>query len=252
MLHEEYVRIVPGAKTAVLFIHGIVGTPNHFRDLVPLMDLVPEDHSIYNVLLEGHGKTVDDFANASMKKWHEQVRRVFSELAETHDRVVLAGHSMGTLFSIQLALEYPEKIPFLFLLAVPLRPGIRLVTVRNLLFFVFGKLREAVPEEAATIKACGVQPTRKLWKYLKWIPRFWELLCEMRRTEKMLGNLSVPCSAYQSRQDELVASCTRKILEESATMTVHNLEHSSHFYYSPDDQKRICVDFQRMIKETHG
>lgn len=252
MLHEEYVRIVPGTKAAVLFIHGIVGTPNHFRDLIPLVHLVPEDYSIYNVLLEGHGKTVDDFAKVSMKKWHEQVRRIFRELAGTHDHVILVGHSMGTLFSIQLALEYPEKIPSLFLLAVPLRPGIRLVTVRNLLFFVFGKLREDVPEEAATIKACGVQQTRKLWKYLKWIPRFWELLCEMHRTEKVLGNLRVRCSAYQSQRDDLVASCTCRILEKSAAMTVHSLEHSSHFYYSPDDQKRVCADFEKMIKETHG
>lgn len=58
MEHREYVRIVPGAKTAVLFMHGIVGTPNHFRDLLPLVDLVPDDWSVYNVLLPGHGGTV--------------------------------------------------------------------------------------------------------------------------------------------------------------------------------------------------
>ena len=36
MIHQEYVRKVPGADTAVLFIHGIVGTPNHFTDLISL------------------------------------------------------------------------------------------------------------------------------------------------------------------------------------------------------------------------
>lgn len=252
MEHEEYVRIVPGADTAVLFIHGIVGTPNHFRDLIPLVDLVPENYSIYNVLLDGHGKTVDDFAKTSMKKWHEQVWGIFDELSKTHDRVILVGHSMGTLFSIQLAIEHPNKVPFLFLIAVPLRPGIRLMTIRNLLMLVFGKLREDVPLEAATIKACGVQTTRKLWKYLAWIPRFLELFREIYRTEKVMGKLSVPCTAYQSQRDELVANRTRKLLEKSGVMMVHNLPSSTHFYYHRDDQMVVRSDFERQIKETHG
>ena len=32
MRHFETRRILPGAKNAVLFLHGIVGTPNHFRE----------------------------------------------------------------------------------------------------------------------------------------------------------------------------------------------------------------------------
>ena len=252
MIHEEYVRIIPGAKTAVLFIHGIVGTPNHFRDLIPLVDLVPDDYSIYNVLLDGHGKSADDFAKTSMKKWHAQVWGIFDELAKTHERVILVAHSMGTLFSIQLAIQHPEKVPFLFLIAVPLRPEIRLVTIRNLLYLVFGKLNPDVPLEAATMQVCGVKTTRKLWKYLKWIPRYLELFAEIIRTEKVMGQLNVPCTAYQSQRDELVANRTRMILEKSGVMTVHNLENSSHFYYHPDDQKTVRNDFERQIKETHG
>jgi len=252
MIHEEYVRIVPGADTAVLFIHGIAGTPNHFRDLIPLVDLVPEDYSIYNVLLDGHGKTVDDLAKTSMKKWHAQIWGIFDELAAKHKQVILVGHSMGTLFCIQLAIEHPDKIPFLFLLAVPFRPGIRFTTIRNLLFLVFGKLREDLPLEAATIKVCGVETTRKLWKYLKWFPRFLELFREICRTERLLGNLTVTCTAYQSQRDELVANRTRKVLEKSGVMMVHNLLHSTHFYYHPDDQITVRADYEKQIKETHG
>lgn len=248
MKHTEYVRLIPGAKTAVFFIHGIVGTPNHFRELIPLQNLVPDDYSVYNVLLDGHGKTVDDFAKTSMKKWHDQVWRIFDQLSRTHERVILVAHSMGTLFSIQLAVENPHKIPFLFLLAVPLRPGIRFVTVRNLLGLVFGKLREDVPLEAATMKVCGVQTSRRLWKYLKWTPRYLELFCEIHRTEKVMSRLRIPCTAYQSQRDELVANRTRKVLKKSGRMTVYNLLQSSHFYYSPADQVTICTDFERQIK----
>ena len=77
MEHKEYVRIVPGADTAVLFIHGIVGTPNHFTDLISLVELVPEDWSVCNLLLDGHGGNADDFAATSMKKWKNQVIKRF-------------------------------------------------------------------------------------------------------------------------------------------------------------------------------
>jgi len=250
MHHETYVRIVPGAKTAVLFIHGIVGTPNHFRDLIPLVDIVPADCSVYNVLLDGHGKTVDDFSKTSMKKWRAQVSGVFEQLSQAHERVILVAHSMGTLFAIRLATEYPEKVPFLFLLAVPLRPCIRLVTIRNLMKLVFGRINEDDPVEAATIKACGVETTRKLWKYFKWIPRYVELFCEIFRTEQIINNLCVPCTVYQSGRDELVANRTREVLERSGRLTVHNLLWSTHFYYSPEDQKTVCSDLELQIKET--
>jgi esterase/lipase len=107
MIHQEYVRKVPCADTAVLFIHGIVGTPNHFTDLISLVELVPESWSVHNVLLDGHGGNADDFADTSMEKWKNQVHAAFDSLARTHRRVVIVAHSMGTLFALQLALEFP-------------------------------------------------------------------------------------------------------------------------------------------------
>ena len=34
IMHKEYNRRTPN-NNAVLFIHGIVGTPDHFKDFVP-------------------------------------------------------------------------------------------------------------------------------------------------------------------------------------------------------------------------
>ena len=70
MKHREYKRIVPEAEKAVLFIHGIISTPNHFKDFV---ELVPCNISVFNLLLDGHGKAVNDFARSSMKKWERSI-----------------------------------------------------------------------------------------------------------------------------------------------------------------------------------
>ena len=46
-MHRTYARIVPGAGTAVLMVHGIVGTPRQFDFL---LETIPEDVSVLNVL----------------------------------------------------------------------------------------------------------------------------------------------------------------------------------------------------------
>ena len=244
MIHQEYVRKVPGADTAVLFIHGIVGTPNHFTDLISLVELVPEEWSVHNVLLDGHGGNADDFAATSMKKWKNQVRNTFASLAQTHRRVVIVAHSMGTLFALQLAVRFQEKIPFLFLLGVPLRPGVRLGMAVNSMRMVFGIL----PKEHILWKAAGVTTTPKVWKYIRWIPRFLELFREIGVTETQLSDLKVPCVAYQSRKDELVTNFTAPILRKSGVMEVHELEKSTHFYYTQEDKAKICKDFVQRLE----
>ncbi len=70
MAHKEYRNIIPNSKTSILFIHGILGTPDHFSDFIKE---VPPNWSIYNILLIGHGKTVNDFSNAIMDDWKNQI-----------------------------------------------------------------------------------------------------------------------------------------------------------------------------------
>ena len=123
MSHSEFIREVAGSRKAVLMVHGILGTPRHFDFLLPL---IPEDWSVYNILLDGHGGKVSDFSHASMEKWRSQVTRRLDDILERCDQVILVAHSMGTLFSIQEAVRRPDKIRYLYLLQCPLRPRLSL------------------------------------------------------------------------------------------------------------------------------
>ena len=96
MEHTEYRRIVSGADTAVLFIHGIAGTPRHFD---PFLPLVPEGYSAVSLLLPGHGGTVRDFSRASMAGWETHVQRTVQELAraleaQAPDVMLVLGHPL--------------------------------------------------------------------------------------------------------------------------------------------------------------
>ena len=252
MEHYETLRQVPGAKTAVLFLHGIAGTPNQFRKLMPLEDLVPEDWSVFNIRYPGYGGTVKEFGRSNIDQWRDYARERFQELAQSHEQVLIVGHSMGTLFAMQLALYNPEKVAGLFLMNVPLRPWPRLILIPNCLRLAFGGIREDHPRERCFEIACGVTPTALVWQYISWIPRVFELFGEIIRTEKVMDNLSVPCIAFQSRKDDLVSNFTAPVLRKSGVMEVRELPESTHFYYAPWELKAVVREFEKQIKKVSG
>lgn len=249
MEHKEFVRILPQADTAVLMIHGIVGTPNHFRDLIPLEVLVPREWSVYNLLLDGHGGEIEAFSGTSMEKWKQQTLAVFRELSRNHRRIFLVGHSMGTLLSLRLAEALPEKVCGLFLLACPLYVGLRPLGLLNCIKVAFGTINQENPREASTLKACGVNADKRLWRYLGWLPRILELYGLMICTRRKLPQLKVPCLALQSDKDELVSNRTAKKLERAGTIRVVHLKDSSHFYYTDADAKTACDLFVQLCED---
>lgn len=248
---KSEIRIVPSADTAVMLIHGIVGTPRHFVTQIPLVDLIPEDWSVYNLLLDGHGGTIEDFAHTSRKKWDHQVRTVFRQLAQSHDRVILVGHSMGTLFSLQLAKENPEKVPAMLLLAVPLWPKYGLRAINCSLRLAFNRIREDRPREVGIRGACGTTPSPWVWRYIPWIPRFLDLFWEIYITHGILGDVQAHCRVFQSRTDELVCRISSKPLRKLHDLHMTELMESGHFHYSAGDINRIRQAFSDLIA-TYG
>lgn len=247
MKHPETKRLVPKAKFAVLFIHGIVGTPNHFRMAVDLEALVPQDWSCRNLLLPGHGQGVKEFAESSGKQWGAYVREAFQELAETHKAVLVVGHSMGTLFALQLVREFREKVGGLFLMNVPLRPWLRLWGIANCTRLAFGRVRTHIPREAAILTACGSEPTKQLWRYLPWIPRYLDLFGEIIRTERALTEPEMPYQIIHSRKDELVSNRTVRVLRKRGLVRIAEMAESSHFYYPLGEKEEIVKAFQEML-----
>ncbi len=245
MDHREYIRVSNHTHTAVLMLHGIIGSPRHFDMLIPL---IPSDWSIYNILLDGHGKTVSDFSNSSMTKWRQQVANITDELCRTYDRVVLIGHSMGTLLAIEQALRYPQKISALILLASPLKVRIKLSFIKTSLKATFGTIQPDDILALATRRATSVMPDKRLWRYLGWIPRFWELLGRIRITRTLIPQVTVPSFVWQSRQDELVSPKSARYFEGNTCFSVRFLENSGHYYYTAEDVDRLKHEVVNILK----
>ncbi len=241
--HKPIFRIQPNADIAVLFIHGIVGTPDHFHKFIPL---VPENWSIYNVLLDGHGGSVTDFAKTSMSRWKEQIDEIVTMLLENHKEIIIVAHSMGTLFAIQTAIKYPQRVRHLFLLAAPLRIHPKPIAAITSLKVLFNKI---APNDRATLgakRAYGIDIDTNLFKYLSWIPRYTELLKEIPCTRSLAEQIQVPCTVYQSKKDELVSFSSVELFKSNPNIEVIPLPKSGHFYLKPCEEQRVLRDFQKL------
>lgn len=245
MERKQSIRCIKGADIAILFVHGILGTPDHFESFLPL---VPSNWSIYNILLKGHGGSVKDFSAASMAEWKQQVHEALQLLLATHSKVIIAAHSMGTLFVIQEAIDNP--IAALFLLNVPLKVRIRFQLLKTAWRVFRGNIKQSDAWSLAAERAYGIDRDPHIFRYLGWIPRYMELFSEIRKTRKLAYKLAVPCRMYLSSQDEMVSPKSGKAFEKNAYVTVKALSSSGHFYYSSTDQQLLRDDFVDMIKDV--
>lgn len=245
MEHKEYINIHEDTTTAILFIHGIVGTPNHFNDFIPL---IPKTFSVYNLLLDGHGKDVKDFSKTSMKKWENQVASVIEKLSATHEKIYIVAHSLGTLLAIEQAIKN-KTVCKLFLLAVPLSLAIKPKMPINSLKVYFDKINPNDYEALAAKKCYGIGKGKNPLDYIGWIPRFLELFAKIRQTRKIINTLHTPCWVYQSSKDEMVSKKSEKYLMQNLCITIKALKYSGHYYYDKSDWNFLITEFTKMVNE---
>ena len=243
MNHQEFKRILPQADSAVLFIHGILGTPDHFDKLIAL---VPPSLSIHNLLLDGHGKTAKDFSKTSMEKWETQVQLAVCDLLRTHKNLYIVAHSMGTLLAIEQAVKY-KRIKGLFLLAVPIKAEPKMQMLHNALAVYRGNIPSNDRLATAALAACSIEQSKNPFHYLGWISRYLELFQKIRSTRKLLPHLHTPTIAIESRLDEMVAKNADQYLAKHSNMDVYTLEKSYHYAYNDRDWEKIVALFEELI-----
>ena len=241
--HIEYKNIVDGADVAILCVHGIMGSPNHFRDLVPL---IPKEYSIYNMVIYGHCSSVDDFAHASMEKWEKSVNDAIDELLATHKEVYVLAHSMGTLLTIERAMREP-RISKLFCLSIPIKVGVKLRMLDTAMRIYFKRIRPKDKFALAGSECYGITDSKNIFKYLGWVPRFLELFKKIDYVRENLDKLETPCVAYQSQLDEMVSPKSIDILKKESKIEVKTLEKSTHFYYDPDETEYLKQEFMSFM-----
>jgi carboxylesterase len=109
---------VVGGPEALLCLHGLTSSP---YEMLPLARAAQERGWAVSVpRLVGHGTSPEALAHTCWSDWLGAARRAFDALARQHERVFVAGLSMGALIAASLAHERGARVAGLVLMATPL------------------------------------------------------------------------------------------------------------------------------------
>ena len=246
MPHSAFIKTVPNATTCVLMIHGILGSPRHFDFLLPF---IPADWSVYNIVLDGHGATARDFARTSRKKWEAQVKGEIARVCARYKHVVVVAHSMGCMLSMNAVVELglEDRIDAMFFLGAALRPKCTPSIARTAFHMLFCK---PDPKDACVMAArmrCGTAVHKRIWEYFAWIPRFIELFALAGYTRHRVPAYNLPITVLLSYRDEVVGRSSAKPFEKNPRAKCQFLMSSMHFYYPEEDERTICVEFNKVL-----
>ncbi len=242
--HKPWERAADG-DTAVLMIHGIVGTPRHF---LFLKDRFPDDWSLFAMQLDGHGGDVRDFAHTSLKTWQAQVRRELTALGARYRRVYIVAHSLGTLLALDAVPNGEYHVEGMLLLAVPLRIRLTPMAPWHSMHVLFECVNESDAAMVSSREAYGIKPDKRLWRYLSWIPRYLELFSISRKVRRGIETVTTPCVCIQSARDEMVSPRAEKALRRNKRFDVRTLPNASHHHYPDPDRSEIF----KAVEEWEG
>ena len=229
-------------KTALIFVHGIVGNNRIFDFLLPL---VQDKYEVAFVELKGHGGNALDFSQTSMSQWKNQVEMAVENLSARFNRVAGVGHSMGCLLLMEQAAL--GRLSGLFLLNPPMHIAPKIDLFSNIFKVATGNMLNN-PVAMAAKSAYGVSLDFNPLHYYGWPKRYLELFAEVKRVrERVIPHLQIPVDVILSRRDEMVSPSSSEAFANLPDVRITMLPDSTHYYYPAEDRKLIKEEFQHFL-----
>lgn len=123
MVHYE----VLGRGRPVLFLHGWVGS---WRYWIPCMQAVSMGFRAYALDLWGFGETAKSAQHYALEQQTRLVDQFLEEMGIA--RIALVGHGLGGVIALQYALQHPDFVDRVMLIAHPLEESLFSPRLRSL------------------------------------------------------------------------------------------------------------------------
>ncbi|MPM27964.1 Thermostable monoacylglycerol lipase [bioreactor metagenome] len=211
----------PAARTGVLLVHGLTGTPAEMRVLAK--GLNRRGFTVYAVQLAGHCGAMDDLVPTRWQDWLASAESGLERLALHVDRVVVGGLSMGALLSLAVAEKRPDKVAGVCALSTTFRydgwsiPSYTKLAFLLPLFRALGIGRKSVFMEAPpygikdeALRARIVEQMHSGNSAAAGLPgNPWWSIIELRRlsvhVQAHLADMRAPCLVIHAKEDDISA-----------------------------------------------
>ena len=244
MNHSPIILRQPGARHAVLLIHGILESPCQFADLARALSPMAD---VYCILLPGHGGSGRDFGESSMAQWRRAVRSALSDLSGQYEGILLGGHSMGALLAVEEAVQNPSGVRGLFLLAAPFCIRLKPVGAACAAKAALNIAGRDDPLASAARQSFSVGLASPL-EILSWLPRYRELFALARESRKTVRRLTLPVLAFQSGRDEFVSPASSRYFAGMENIRCRSLPRSGHFLYDPREREAVLRNLVKFFR----
>lgn len=248
--HKPFLLQAEGSRTAVLMVHGILGSPVQFEAAAKRLHGLGV--TVMGVLLPGHGGSARDFAAAKLDGWQNEVREAVFRLRQQYERIVIVGHSMGGLLAVMEAAE--NRADGIVLLSTPMRVILSPRAVWMSLRILLGDPAKDDDMLRSYRRANSVQKG-SIGVYFSWIPRFWDLRRLIRKARRLLDRVCCPVLVIQSRCDETVSWTSHRVLAKglaSAPVDVLLLEKSRHSHFHCEEAEPLYERICRFVTDRCG
>lgn len=215
-----------------------MGRPKQFDSLRQRLEDC--DAELLSHVLPGHEADLEVFLKTNGDAWQKSVSELVDSLRETHDRIILIGHSMGGNIAVREAVRNPEKISRVIAIGFPIKVSVGPAWIRlNMLASRPAKAGEdarvAAARSMAGVKICGVGD------YLRTLPNNIEFLRLTKNARNMLPRLSVPLTVINFKKDEIVSKGVRDFVTKALPETsFYLLENSYHFLFTPEETELMA------------
>jgi len=191
----------PGTNgRAVLLIHGWTSTPYEVRRLGVYLN--ENGYTVHGPMLKGHGTVPKDLENVKWSDWLDDIERVYDELKRTHDKVYVAGTSIGANLAALLAIKRPD-ISGLVLMAMPYKVSLE----RTVIFLARINKFFRKYNKKFYPPTFGLSTTiTRLISYQTYpIESALETFRLVQHTRGIISQVTAPCLLMQSTSDHVVS-----------------------------------------------
>ncbi|MBC2714217.1 MAG: alpha/beta fold hydrolase [Desulfobacteraceae bacterium] len=212
-----------GGSTGIMLIHGFTGAPPEMRLIGDYLH--QRGITVSAPLLPGHGTYVEDMNRCQWTGWVNHAKQALTELQSNCDTVFIAGLSLGSLITLNLASE-EEDLSGAILFSPSIKLTSKLIYLTPILKYLVRKVKK--PAE----KYAKQQADRQNWSYNERpMAAVHELLKIIHHTRPLLPEVKCPLLLIQSTMDDTIdPGCSRFIYDRigSADKEMMTLTNSGH------------------------